>query len=93
MPGLDLSAGNLALALLLGSQTRLAAYLFCFAIVVSTLCFGQGTNLSHLQRFTISLLPAGTSRALALLGPGSYSMDARHFGRNEIVIESIDRNR
>jgi hypothetical protein len=32
------------------------------------------------------------SAALALLGPGAYSMDARLFGRREIVLPHSDRS-
>lgn len=35
---------------------------------------------------TMALLVAGNSAAVALLGPGAYSIDARLFGRREIVV-------
>jgi putative oxidoreductase len=39
-----------------------------------------------------SLLIAVTSVALALVGPGAYSIDARLFGRREIVVGHVPPN-
>jgi hypothetical protein len=37
------------------------------------------------------VLPAAVAVAIALLGPGAYSIDARLFGRREIVVSHAPR--
>lgn len=66
--------------LVVGFLTPIAALSMAVALVVSL-------SRSALQPLDLSvLLLAGGCVALALLGPGSWSLDARLFGRREIVI-------
>jgi putative oxidoreductase len=67
-----------AASLIAGFLTPLAALAMAAALAVSI-------YRSHLPELSIVLLIGG-SVALALLGPGAWSVDARLFGRREIVI-------
>jgi hypothetical protein len=73
-----------ALALYLGLATPLAAVLTCLFQLAGLLAGDQPT-----VGIGASIL---NSAALALLGPGAYSMDARLFGRREIVLPHSDRS-
>lgn len=89
------AAGFLALAcgasLLLGLLTP-------FACIVVGL-YGAGVGLSALQPATPQLFAAGsslllevvTAATLFLTGPGAFSLDARLFGRREIIIPQPPR--
>lgn len=70
----------LALAVLAaaGALTPLAAALAC---AVPALALWQGTSAAG-----NALLAALPALALALLGPGAYSLDARCFGRRLLVL-------
>jgi uncharacterized membrane protein YphA (DoxX/SURF4 family) len=77
---LGLTAG---IFLLLGLVTPLACALFC-AASVGVLLFAPSapylpSGQTLLQRIAIAV-------AIALLGPGALSCDARLFGRREIII-------
>ena len=50
--------------------------------VSSFLMTGANNHISTLNDFNL----AAISAALALLGPGAFSLDARLFGRREIII-------
>jgi uncharacterized membrane protein YphA (DoxX/SURF4 family) len=67
-----------ALALCIGFATPLAAVLGCFIQLAVWFAIGHSN-----ARLGVSVL---NSLALALLGPGAYSLDARLFGRREIVL-------
>lgn len=71
---------TLALALLAaaGALAPLAAVLAC---AVPALALWQGTSAAG-----NALLAALPALALALLGPGAYSLDARCFGRRLLVL-------
>ncbi|HEU4386626.1 MAG TPA: hypothetical protein VFV34_02430 [Blastocatellia bacterium] len=58
--------------------------LLCLGITGSLLTL-HGGNPTFDGRLTVLLLVM-ISAALALLGPGAYSLDARPFGRREIII-------
>jgi hypothetical protein len=46
---------------------------------------GANNHVSALAAFNL----AAISAALVLLGPGSFSLDARLFGRREIIIPEV----
>ena len=74
MPGILLVAAALAL----GGLTSLACVLFCAAE------FGYRLTAARFDGGGL-MLPIGVGIALALLGPGAYSLDAHIFGRRVIV--------
>ncbi|HVP46542.1 MAG TPA: hypothetical protein VMT32_08160 [Bryobacteraceae bacterium] len=79
-------------ALLIGFLTPIAAVLVGLG--------ATGTWLSFLPPSTPNLFDAKLSvifamiitAALAFLGPGAYSLDARLFGRREIIIPPVSRS-
>lgn len=81
-----------ALVLLIGFMTPIAS----LALALGYLCAGVPSFLSsdivrHCGSFT-ALSLAAISLALVLLGPGSVSLDARLFGRREIIIPEDRRS-
>jgi len=75
-------AAGIGLLLLLGSWTAVAGVMV--AIVESVMA------LSHNGDLWVSLLLASFGIALALLGPGIWSVDARRFGWKRIEIRRPD---
>ena len=75
---LKVAGALIALVLLVGAATSVCAALCCIA----ELAFMLNSNGSAA---ICSGLAALISLALALLGPGAYSVDARAFGRRRIV--------
>jgi uncharacterized membrane protein YphA (DoxX/SURF4 family) len=49
--------------------------------------------LEHLEQWTAPLLTMTIAIALVMIGPGAYSVDARLFGRREIVIRPRRKTR
>lgn len=72
-------AGLIALALSIGFLTPFLAVIACASSVANLLIGSLPSNL-------ISVLPILDAAALALLGPGAYSLDARLFGRRVMVV-------
>lgn len=68
-----------ATALGLGAMTAIACVLYCAAEIGFML---SATGFDA----TILILSIPVATALALLGPGAYSLDARIFGRRVIVL-------
>jgi uncharacterized membrane protein YphA (DoxX/SURF4 family) len=56
--------------------------------VSSFLMTGANNHISALAAFNL----AAISAALVLLGPGAFSLDARLFGRREIIIPEGGRS-
>ena len=84
---------SVSLVLVLGFLTPIAGsvatvcYLINgFEIFASTGTNSYGNALMALQLTVMSLI-------LVLLGPGAYSLDARLFGRREIIIPDVRRPR
>ena len=69
--------------LCLGLLTPIVSYLACLAVLWNFVRAGYGD-------WQFELLFGLTVIALALLGPGAYSMDARRFGRRLIVFPPGD---
>jgi hypothetical protein len=85
-----LFVGALAIAtcLLIGILTPYLSFIVCVYALVNL--FGGG---SHLDELVLASL-LSNSAALALLGPGAYSVDAGLFGRRVMVVpprKDIDR--
>lgn len=75
-----------ALCLVLGLFTPVVSLLVAVGVVGARLCglLASATNF-FFENLIVTHI-AVTSFALLLLGPGAFSMDARFFGRREIII-------
>jgi len=89
---IDVFAIVAALVLLIGFMTPIAS------LALASGYFGAGLSsflspdiVRHSNSFT-ALSLAASSAALMLLGPGAISLDARLFGRREIVIPEDNRS-
>ncbi len=74
------------LLLLIGFLTRMTALVAAVIGVNSVLAWFPKINAAPLVTPTTALLFALIAIALICLGPGAYSLDARLFGRREIII-------
>lgn len=85
-PAITVIASVVSASLMLGLFTPVAAVL-CIALQFANwLMLGRSPEAIHLC--------AGLGAAsLALLGPGSYSFDARLFGRRRVVVSTDDDSR
>lgn len=82
-----LVCGAAAILLVLGFLTPVAGASLGLSTVALWLA---GDHTSSWSPGTMALLLVGNIAAVALLGPGAYSIDARLFGRREIVVD-LDR--
>ena len=73
-------AALIALALTVGFLTPYLSFVVCVYALVNL--FGGASRLNKLLLASLLLSAA----ALALLGPGAYSVDARLFGRRVVVV-------
>jgi uncharacterized membrane protein YphA (DoxX/SURF4 family) len=73
-------SGMVALCLVVGLGTRIAASLL-LAVLIADLLAANGKLIQLL------LAPAGGAGAVVLLGAGAYSLDARRYGRRVIRLE------
>ena len=69
----------LAISLCIGFLTPILSVLCCL-FEVGSLLIGGGTGIP------VILVSTMNAAALALLGPGAYSLDARLFGRRALVV-------
>ena len=72
--------GAFALALATGSGTRVLAFLLACVAIVDVFTVRSGLTLTMVAH-------AGGYAALALLGPGAYSIDAFVFGRRVVRLD------
>lgn len=77
---LFLGALLVSLCLTIGVLTPYSSFVVCAYALVNL--FGTGSPLEELVLASLLLSAA----ALALLGPGAYSLDARLFGRRVVVV-------
>ena len=78
-------SGTAAVLLVTGFLTPVAGVLLALNTVALWLA---GDAASSRLDHSMVLLRVGSSVATALLGPGAYAVDARLFGRREVVIDS-----
>jgi len=75
-----------SLALMIGFLTPVAGLAagagYLMTLIATLIGHHTGVHLSTLDSLDLTVM----SLSLALLGPGAFSMDARLFGRREIVI-------
>ena len=80
---LTIASGTLLLA---GYLTRLAA-IVALGAGVSTMCsWLPAPNVALFDTTTAAALATAIAAAVICLGPGAFSLDARLFGRREIII-------
>ena len=83
-------AGALAILtsifLVTGFRTRLASLLVALGIAFISLRIPSLPTQDLFDRFSPALFAETMSMALVFLGPGAFSIDARLYGRKEIII-------
>ncbi len=93
--GLFLEAGSIILGsvsilggimLTVGFMTPVTSLVVCFAVTILALVRSLSENQHSMDSVLFASFVATVAFAVALLGPGSISVDARLFGRREIVI-------
>ena len=77
--------------LLIGFLTPIVSVLAGVACIASTISLLPPPPVNLFDGALVSLDMAAMAVAVALLGPGAFSLDARLFGRREIVIPSSPR--
>jgi uncharacterized membrane protein YphA (DoxX/SURF4 family) len=84
------TAGLLALAggalLLIGFLTPLAGALVALATIGIALAWFPAPAVNLFEAKLVAVLVVIVAAAVVLLGPGALSLDARLFGRREIII-------
>jgi uncharacterized membrane protein YphA (DoxX/SURF4 family) len=76
------------IALLIGYLTPLTGTLACLITVSSAFSWFPAPNSNLFETGLATALAAIIAVAIVCLGPGAFSLDARLFGRREIVIPS-----
>jgi uncharacterized membrane protein YphA (DoxX/SURF4 family) len=89
IPGLLLLASGVALAV--GFLTPIAGVVVALGILSSTLSWFRAPAASLFETRLTTILMVTMAAAIVLLGPGALSLDARLFGRREIIIPSSAR--
>ena len=85
---LTLIVASSGLSLLVGFMTPVGSVMSALVVAGIALNWLPQDVLSVFQNKLGASLVAAMAVALALLGPGAYSIDSRLFGRREIVISS-----
>ncbi len=73
-------------ALLIGFLTPVFSVLFCLGVVFSLRIMPSTGDCNHLWCNLPGIYAVVISIALTIFGPGAFSLDARLFGRHEIII-------
>jgi uncharacterized membrane protein YphA (DoxX/SURF4 family) len=86
--GLVSGAGALlfSLSLMLGFLTPVAACLVGLVVIAMRLSWFPDPTAHVFETNLPTMLVVAITAALALLGPGAFSVDGRLFGRREIII-------
>jgi uncharacterized membrane protein YphA (DoxX/SURF4 family) len=97
LTGSMLSIGSIAIAsgvmLLLGFLTPASGSVIGLGIIGIALAWIPSAVSNLFEGSAAPMLAASVSAAIVLLGPGAYSLDARLFGRRQIIIPPISRSR
>ena len=88
---LTLIVASSGLSLLVGFMTPVGSVMSALVVAGIALNWLPQDVLSVFQNKLGASLVAAMAVALALLGPGAYSIDSRLFGRREIVIPQFPR--
>ncbi|HEX8400004.1 MAG TPA: DoxX family protein [Pyrinomonadaceae bacterium] len=80
-------------ALLMGFLTPVFSGLFCLGVIFSLCIVPLTPCCNHLWCNLPGIYAVVISIALAIFGPGAYSLDARLFGRHEIIIPDDEPQR
>lgn len=86
---LTIASGSL---LVMGYLTRFAAVMPAFAGISSMSSLFANPNLHFFETATAAALATVIAAAVVCLGPGAFSLDARLFGRREIIIPRPQHN-
>ncbi|MFY9843991.1 MAG: DoxX family protein [Terriglobales bacterium] len=78
----------IAILLLIGYLSPFAAVMAAMLCVGSTSLWFPAPSLELFEAKLTAVLATVITVALVCLGPGAYSLDARLFGRREIIIPS-----
>jgi uncharacterized membrane protein YphA (DoxX/SURF4 family) len=83
---------SLGALLLVGCLTRFAAIAAAVASVGSMFSWFPVTNVGLFETRMTATLAAVIAAAVVCLGPGAFSVDARLFGRREVIIPKNPRD-
>jgi uncharacterized membrane protein YphA (DoxX/SURF4 family) len=91
LPVMGVLLGLAGMALFAGLGTRPAALLAGIVLMSEMLWVGPGRRGHSMDQFLTIMLSESMAFAIALLGPGAFSIDSRKWGRREIVITPSQR--
>jgi uncharacterized membrane protein YphA (DoxX/SURF4 family) len=78
--------------LLIGSLSRWAAVVAATTSLLSVFSWFPGPRVGLFETPLTTMLAAVVATALVCLGPGAFSVDARLFGRREVIIPKTSVN-
>ena len=92
-PWYGVLAALVGVAVFLGFLTPIAATVGALGYLWYAILLGSVVAPNHLTGVTNALDLSAISLAVIFLGPGAFSIDARVFGRREIIIPESGRSR
>lgn len=78
--------------LLIGSLSRWAAVIAATTSLLSVFSWFPGPRVGLFETPITTMMAAVIATALVCLGPGAFSVDARLFGRREVIIPKTSAN-
>jgi uncharacterized membrane protein YphA (DoxX/SURF4 family) len=97
LPWMGRMAGFVVLAtgvlLLLGYMTPVAGFIAAASSMATAISWFSAPALELFDKNLTTVLAIVIALAIVCLGPGAFSLDARLFGRREIIIPDISRRR